>query len=124
MASHKKMTKEEFDKIKTLCNTSLSNKQIMQVTGRSIAVIIYVKRADSYDEYREIVDKVYRNSNYFKKRNEEKAQAETKTAETKTIETAETTLESPEVIVLTRIAMALERLADAWENSPKKRSLF
>lgn len=113
------LTHEEFDKIKTLHGMNLSNKQIQSILGnnRSTHTIAKIRHFDTLETYRKACSD---------------AQAETASRNPSKLELANDGAVQPRVpsIVsvtdsqLVRIANALERLADAWESAPKKRSLF
>jgi YbbR domain-containing protein len=48
----KNLTKHEFNQIKTLQEANLKTKLIVEVTGRSPAVVHSVKRVETLEEYR------------------------------------------------------------------------
>lgn len=119
-----KFTESDFETVKGLLGYKLSHKQIAQATGWGAATVARAATAETYVDYMEVV------ARYTAKKPVEQALTESVPAieETEVEEILEPVNEE-EAIKMTvnaveRIAVALERMADAWENSPKKKGLF
>ena len=126
---YKQMNEKEFNKVKLLAEAGLSTGAISKVTGRACSTVSWVKRSDSFEHYRELT-REYLESR--RKANEVEAapvQATEPEAESDMQDiigkTFYYTPAEQTAVELTRIANALERMADAWESTPdKKRGLF
>ena len=69
-----KVTEEVFETVKLLCKGGASIDKCASITGLSHATITYIKRANTYEEYKDIV---YKNSSGYKNKlkKEEEAKA-------------------------------------------------
>ena len=130
-----RLTRDEYDKIKMLTTLIKSNVQIKSLVNRSTATISVIKKSTDFDDY----TRIYRE---YAERAPSKIAARAKAANDTVIQQPELDLKEQEkkteikqetffytpteqtAIELTRIANALERLADAWEASPSKKGLF
>ena len=135
-----KFTEEDFDQIKYLSNMSLNDGKPMtiqmmaKITGWGPATISRAKMVDSYEDYTALVQRYMMN----KKAQEFASDVPAVDYPEDGTVTSEDMLNdmskkgpdggipaNPDGNALERIACALERLADAWENTPqKKRSIF
>lgn len=128
-----KFTEEEFTKTRNLLDMKLTVKQTAEVTGWSVPTISRTSLARTYQDYVDVT------ARYLTKSKEKQAaknvdQAEVEESQGQTVpeapaETLGEMLTEDEAVkrsvnTLERIAGALERLADAWESSPKKKGLF
>lgn len=123
----KMLRQDEFEKLTMLLKAGVKGSQVAQVTGRSITTVSFVKRANGdYAAYQE--SQKLRSRKYYEQRN---AKTEPETKDTMVEDTHEP-IPVPEtpannvrvLMALNRIGDQLERLADAWENTPGKRGLF
>lgn len=111
---YKTISEADFTTIKTLLDNKVSYQAIQRITGRAVSTVRRIEKTSSIKEYQDLT----REWNLEMKKKRELHSAPT-------ISTSEfnehTTTIVPETSELTRIALALERLADAWEASPKRR---
>lgn len=120
MTKWKNLTPAEFKKIKALLDAGVSRIQVSKIMERSTATVTMISRAGSFDEYLDIVRSYYKTKSVAKQEEEAKVEEtidEVNAAKRVVLHTHEGT----EATSLNRIANALERLADAWEASPKKK---
>ena len=109
------VSKEEFIANKALLESGVSSKALSQVSNLSVTTLDRMARATSFSDYKAIVRRL----------------SAPKAKNIKVTEDANKTIQHIDVNSyikdknnLTRIADALERLADAWENGPKKKKFF
>lgn len=122
-ANKTRLTQETFDKVKLLQNAGVKTAMAVQITGLSSASVSRIFRFDTWNAY-----KTWRTEQTRKYHQEPKAKAP------KSVEVPRQDSEEPKAIFytaseqsaieLTRIANALERLADAWEVQPTKSGFF
>lgn len=108
---------EEFSSVKALQAANLPVSTVHKATGRSHSTIQRIYNADTLERYVELT-KI--KNGYIKK----DAPVKVETVEEPEQQAERGTFYTPNeqsAIELTRIANALERLADAWETSPKKK---
>lgn len=115
----KRLTQEEFDKVKLLQQAAVGNSSAMRITGRSASTISRIYRAENYDEYTSALAETHP---YVP------AGGETKIVSSEDLPVFVKDIKSiPQdnlEALLERIAVAAERMADAWESQPKKKRLF
>lgn len=116
MKKGKNLTKEDFEQIKMLTTVGLSQSKIARIVNRSATTVRKITNAETLEEYREAARLERRN--YY--------DANLKTSESEGVGTAEpevtTSLSRPSIEEqLERIAIALERLVEAWESNPTKK---
>lgn len=114
------VAEEDFAKVKALQAHGLTVKQIASITGWSSGATQIMHRFDTFEDYRNYRVKA---STYVKRDAPKPAPSVTK-AQDKAPVPEVTTRSFTDSDNLERIATALERLADAWESSPKKTGLF
>lgn len=106
------MTEAEFKSLKSLTNAGVKINVVSRATGRATGrandTVKRVSRATDFEHYRILT--------------KEQTAKYMNPATTHAPEPSEE--EVPQVSELTRIADALERLAEAWESTPNKRRLF
>lgn len=122
-AKKTRLNQEAFDKVKLLQNAGVKTAMAVQITGLSSASVSRIFRFDTWNAY-----KTWRTEQTRKYHPEPKAKAP------KSVEVPRQDSEEPKAIFytaseqsaieLTRIANALERLADAWEAQPAKSGFF
>ena len=115
------MTEERFNEIKKFTDLNLKNSLIQDQFGVAPGTVWRVRNADNFKAYQ-------------KKRREEnqrrvapKNSQEAKPQKTASVETASQEPANVQGVYerLDRIAVAMERLADAWESQPaRKKGLF
>ena len=127
---YKHLSTDEFKQAKLLQQAGLSANLSAKTMKRSPSVMSAIYKADSFDEYkanaRDSIQRSYVNRGLTpqgKMPEEASATVESMLEDGKS-EDAVDTQTNDDSHNLARIASALERLADAWENTPKKRSLF
>lgn len=124
MAKYTNMTETEFNTIKALQTAGCSARIATKATGRSGFTVGAIFKADDFHTYKDNVTSKWKNNPAYLKRQAENAPVQVSVLdEFEQLINDTPALSTPEVH-MERIATALERLADAWENSPKKRSLF
>lgn len=111
---YKTLSEADFTTIKTLLDNKVSYLAIKRITGRAASTVKRIDQTSSLKEYKDLTRKW--NLEMAKKRELHSAP----TMSTSEVNEHTTTI-VPETSELTRIALALERLADAWEASPKRR---
>ena len=122
-AGWKQMTPVEYDRVKQLIALKLTERQVIELTGRSTGTIHNIKNSDSWEDYKqrtrkqlETLKKKYPTLEDKNKRPEQ---------ETTSLEAGRVQVVAEhQTATLERIAKAMERLADAWESSPKRKTLF
>jgi IS30 family transposase len=114
----KNLTKDTFESIKQLQEHGLSNRQMAKITNFSLATIDRAKKQETWADY------VKYKKDYNVKRRGQIAQKQTK-AYTWIQSVVDEKKEPAKAVIsdyhLSRIANALERLADAWEKQPSKK---
>lgn len=123
---YKYLTKEEFENMKLLQSAGLKAAMVIKVTKRSGGTVSAVFRSNTWEDYKKF------NSEYRKAKENKKASI-LQGVGTDKIEVASIIPEPKDEIgaklaqscvvqdSLDRIAVALERLADAWEKTPSKK---
>lgn len=125
------ITSEVFEHVQTLIGAKLTNKQITDITKVSNQTICRIKAADNFADY-----KAQRQA-YLRDYKARKAAGQVRPLRTKAAAADEVqpnpVQHSPQIAAveagqfyanINRIANALERLAEAWENTPNKKGLF
>lgn len=146
-AGWSRINAEDFESLKQsitlLINSGLTNQATATALKRSAATISMVKRSDTYEDYRALVNRYIDNS--------KKLAQDRKNGVAPTVQVEDTDKSQPEepqaevsvpqapanelalAIDELRLAMtsqmqaqtaALNRLADAWESTPKKKGFF
>lgn len=107
----KHLTVAEYDTIKQLTGMSLRIGQVAEIVKRSKSTVSFIKRSDSYDGYMDIIHA------YIAKSKEKIVPGleQEQKAEDEYMASGKSVVSE-----LTRIADAMERLATAWENKPKR----
>lgn len=111
--SYKKLNEAEFKSLKLLTDAGIKRSVVCRATGRSNDTIRRIESAKNFTDYRAITQ----------------AQLDKYTSpvpepgEVLPLENV-VVASTPQPSELTRIADALERLANAWEAAPNKRRLF
>lgn len=114
--AYRHMTEKEFDGMKMMISHGLTNKQVSYLSKRSSATVHYVKRAENFSDYRNVIVGVSKKAYERKTGNTPVEQVEVSTEVVEQVDTSPTELG--------RIADALEALVKAWETQPTKKRLF
>lgn len=125
-STYKRLTEKEFDAIKAMQSAGVSSSVAARATGRSYTTIWYIYNNDTFSAYHEVISN-------------RAARHEDRTKNQATIpdgfdvvpgvsedgddagKGSHQLADSAVVAQLTRIADSMERLADAWENQPKRK---
>lgn len=115
----KHLKQEEYDKIKYMVSDlNLKVSDVVSITKRSKSCITNIKASSSLEDYHE-TNRKRQLLSYAQRGLDGKGQP---------LNQVEEPVDSPEPAPapdnLERIAVALERLADAWESQPKKKGIF
>lgn len=114
---YKSLTQEEFEKVKLLDGMGLTQVNIAKITGRSSATVSYICGADTFEDYKRNIRATYMKSAKYQTTVHAKQSVVPITDEVSMVVEEELLTDRE---YLKRIASALERMADAWEASPKK----
>ena len=120
----KHLHQQEYDTIKLLLSTGLSTRTVAEIKGRSYNTIHNIKKSESLEDYRKTVT-AQTARNYARRTAAAKAESvPAKAEQTEEVAVKGRTYFSEDSVNLERIASALERLAEAWERQPEKKSIF
>jgi IS30 family transposase len=121
--AYKWLTAQEYTSIKALQASGCSNKVVCGATGRSQMTVKRIFDTDTFDDYRKLVEALSQKKavktvviDTPQPVNDPNGQTHTFTNEAALLERLANATE--------QIAIAVERLADAWESTPNKRRLF
>lgn len=119
MSKHfKHLTTKEYEQIKELRGLGMSLNKVASITKRSVATVHSISNSDNFQDYKTKLTLRY-------KKPAPKAIEREPLDVFTPVETVpappSTAHEGTEATSLLRIANALERLADAWENKPKRK---
>lgn len=121
-----RMTEEDFLQVRQLLDMGLKAKQVAVIVHWSVPTIARVQLARTYSEYLEIVRAYAAVS--AANRSKKAGQEDTGDEDAHNQPEEESVTATPVGVThhdpIERIAAAMERLADAWESSPKKKGLF
>jgi hypothetical protein len=130
----KKVTEQEFATTKQLQAMGLNASKIRKITGRGLTAVGRMFEVESLEDYRQLTLAAKAKTDARKAakaasaRIEPTAEVATETEEIEEDQHLQTSFSfNSKHDTLVRIAEALERLADAWENSPtptSRRRLF
>ena len=114
MKKYKHLSQEEYDRIKKMTDAGLTPSQIKAITGRSSVTAGYIKRSTDMDSYYEISRSYARSKNETTpgKRVVSKREERGKRYET---------VDSSTIALLTRIAIALEKMEQHWQPTDEKK---
>lgn len=115
MGKWKHMTEKDFAMIKALLDAGLTINKVAKTSGRAFITVKAVNEADSLAGYKEYMQR-YSESKKVSKAVIEQPQmvlADTEVDLKPVVTSQEQTLE--------RIAVALEALVEAWQNTPNKK---
>lgn len=121
----KMVDEKRFQYIKQFTELNLTTKQIVMVTGAGQATVDRIKKAKDFADYKNIIRARVETERAAKKAPKSievpRQDAPQEIAEDGTVrKTFFFTPAEQSAVELTRIANALERLADAWEAKPGK----
>lgn len=123
----KHITQDEFDTIKLLISAGLKLDMVASVQDRSYSTIVTINNSNTLEEYKQRV-RAYTASkkNGNKPRTVASEASDNDTLQQSVVDSFIDELNAPakQPETLERIAVALERLADAWERTPEKKSTF
>lgn len=133
-SKYEKLTPAEYDRIKLLQNAGINCTQASKIVGRAGSTTSRIYSSDSYEDYKSTLRETNRKSQENRKKrllakkqaqSNQEADQEVKTATVMNLSTVTSEnyddKHNWEVDQLERIAVALERLANAWEAQPKKK---
>lgn len=114
--SFKHITDQDFKSIKALLESGVSVSVVAKATGRAYTTVRAIYKTSTVEEY-----KMYVSEYHNKKREVVDTTPKHLPEELEVAEEPQRTRFSSDSVNLDRIATALERMADAWENKPKRK---
>lgn len=150
-ANYKKMTEKEYNKIKALIDAGFSKSQAGKLVTpvRSAATCSYIGRSKNYEDYKRLVSENAERNRKLRARKGAEALTDLSQVPPVSQDKGEPEIEKPTPVThkiesesvyqqnerlihatqqqtgaLLRQAVAIERLADAWEAQPEKKGLF
>lgn len=121
MSKRPRFTEEEYDKIKLLQHAKVGMKNTLKITGRSYSTISRVYRSDNFEEYRNLFIENRPHAANPADESEDSISSEDFPV---VVKDASGVSEEKLEVLLERIAVAAERMADAWESQPTKKRFF
>lgn len=127
--NYRKVTERDFNQLKALLGAGVTARQVTQITGRSSGTIGYVRKANTFQEYRDLVTSYLLD---LQKRKDSKKVEDFTNDFLEKVESQKplvkyeevTDIDGSELIrALTEINDTLKQLVEAW-NKPQKRGLF